>query len=37
MADSVSGLVGEVRSQREQLETVINSIVQWIFYLTANF
>jgi PAS domain S-box-containing protein len=26
MADSVSGLVGEVRTQRERLETVINSI-----------
>ncbi|MCX6543640.1 MAG: ATP-binding protein [Acidobacteria bacterium] len=26
MADSVTGLVGEVRSQRERLETIINSI-----------
>jgi len=33
MADSVSGLVGEVRSQREQLETVINSIDDGIVVL----
>ena len=35
MADSVSGLVGEVRSQREQLETVINSIDDGIVVLDA--
>ena len=35
MADSVSGLVGEVRSQREQLETVINSIDDGIVVLNA--
>jgi PAS domain S-box-containing protein len=33
MADSVSGLVGEVRSQRERLETVINSIDDGIVVL----
>jgi PAS domain S-box-containing protein len=33
MADSVSGLVSEVRSQREQLETVINSIDDGIVVL----
>jgi len=33
MADSVSGLVGEVRTQREQLETVINSIDDGIVVL----
>jgi PAS domain S-box-containing protein len=35
MADSVSGLVGEVRSQRERLETVINSIDDGIVVLDA--
>ena len=35
MADSVSGLVGEVRTQREQLETVINSIDDGIVVLDA--
>ena len=35
MADSVSGLVVEVRSQREQLETVINSIDDGIVVLDA--
>jgi len=33
MADSVSGLVGEVRNQRERLETVINSIDDGIVVL----
>src|SRR5271157_5023113 len=33
MADSVTGLVGEVRSQRERLETVINSIDDGIVVL----
>ncbi|HLI61926.1 MAG TPA: ATP-binding protein [Terriglobales bacterium] len=33
MADSVSGLVGEVRIQRERLETVINSIDDGIVVL----
>ena len=33
MADSVSGLVGEVRTQRERLETVINSIDDGIVVL----
>jgi len=36
MADSVSGLVGEVRTQRERLETVINSIDDGIVVLDAN-
>ena len=35
MADSVSGLVGEVRTQRERLETVINSIDDGIVVLDA--
>lgn len=35
MADSVVGLVGEVRTQREQLETVINSIDDGIVVLDA--
>jgi PAS domain S-box-containing protein len=35
MADSVTGLVGEVRSQRERLETVINSIDDGIVVLDA--
>jgi PAS domain S-box-containing protein len=35
MADSVSGLVGEVRQQRERLETVINSIDDGIVVLDA--
>jgi len=35
MADSVSGLVGEVRGQRERLETVINSIDDGIVVLDA--
>ena len=35
MADSVSGLVGEVRHQRERLETVINSIDDGIVVLDA--
>jgi len=35
MADSVSGLVGEVRKQRERLETVINSIDDGIVVLDA--
>jgi len=34
MADSVTGLVGEVRSQRERLETVINSIDDGIVVLS---
>jgi PAS domain S-box-containing protein len=33
MAESISGLVGEVRSQRERLETVINSIDDGIVVL----
>jgi len=33
MADSITGLVGEVRSQRERLETVINSIDDGILVL----
>lgn len=33
MADSMSGLVGEVRTQRERLETVINSIDDGIVVL----
>jgi len=33
MADSVAGLVGEVRTQRERLETVINSIDDGIVVL----
>jgi PAS domain S-box-containing protein len=33
MADSVSGLVGEVRTQRERLETVINSVDDGIVVL----
>jgi PAS domain S-box-containing protein len=33
MADSVTGLVGEVRSQRERLETIINSIDDGIVVL----
>jgi len=33
MADSVTGLVGEVRSERERLETVINSIDDGIVVL----
>ena len=36
MADSVTGLVGEVRNQRERLETVINSIDDGIVVLDAN-
>jgi PAS domain S-box-containing protein len=35
MADSVTGLVGEVKSQRERLETVINSIDDGIVVLDA--
>jgi len=35
MADSVSGLIGEVRTQRERLETVINSIDDGIVVLDA--
>ena len=35
MADSVTGLVGEVRHQRERLETVINSIDDGIVVLDA--
>ena len=35
MADSMTGLVGEVRSQRERLETVINSIDDGIVVLDA--
>lgn len=35
MADSVTGLLGEVRSQRERLETVINSIDDGIVVLDA--
>jgi PAS domain S-box-containing protein len=36
MADSVTGLVGEVRNQRERLETVINSIDDGIVVLDAD-
>jgi PAS domain S-box-containing protein len=36
MADSVTGLVGEVRHQRERLETVINSIDDGIVVLDAH-
>jgi PAS domain S-box-containing protein len=36
MADSMSGMVGEIRSQRERLETVINSIDDGIVVLDAN-
>ena len=36
MADSVTGLVGEVKSQRERLETVINSIDDGIVVLDAH-
>lgn len=36
MADSVTGLLGEVRSQRSRLETVINSIDDGIVVLDAN-
>ena len=36
MADSVTGLVGEVRHQRERLETVINSIDDGIVVLDAS-
>jgi len=35
MTDSVTGLVGEVRNQRERLETVINSIDDGIVVLDA--
>lgn len=35
MADSVTGLLGEVRSERERLETVINSIDDGIVVLDA--
>ncbi|HXY13662.1 MAG TPA: ATP-binding protein [Terriglobales bacterium] len=35
MADSVAGLVGEVRTQRERLETVINSIDDGIVVLDS--
>jgi PAS domain S-box-containing protein len=35
MADSISGLVGQVRSERERLETVINSIDDGIVVLDA--
>jgi PAS domain S-box-containing protein len=35
MADSVTGLLGEVRSQRERLETIINSIDDGIAVLDA--
>ena len=35
MADSVTGLVGEVQSQRERLETIINSIDDGIAVLDA--
>ena len=35
MADSVTGLVGEVRTQRERLETIINSIDDGIVVLDA--
>jgi len=36
MADSVSSLVGQVQSERERLETVINSIGDGIVVLDAN-
>jgi PAS domain S-box-containing protein len=36
MADSVTGLLGEVRTQRERLETVINSIDDGIVVLDAS-
>ncbi len=36
MADSVTGLVGEVRKERERLETVINSIDDGIVVLDPN-
>lgn len=36
MADSVTGLLGQVRSQRERLETVINSIDDGIVVLDAS-
>lgn len=36
MADSMTGMVGEIRSQRERLETVINSIDDGIVVLDAN-
>jgi len=36
MADSVTGLLGEVRSQRERLETIINSIDDGIVVLDGN-
>ena len=36
MAESVSGLVGQVRAERERLETVINSIDDGIVVLDAN-
>ena len=36
MADSLSGLLDEVRSQRERLETVMNSIDDGIVVLDAN-
>jgi PAS domain S-box-containing protein len=36
MADSVTGLVGEVRTQRERLETIINSIDDGIVVLDAS-
>lgn len=36
MADSVTGLLGEVRDQRARLETVINSIDDGIVVLDAN-
>jgi PAS domain S-box-containing protein len=36
MADSVTGLLGEVRHQRERLENVINSIDDGIVVLDAN-
>ncbi len=35
MADSMSGMVGEIRSQRERLETVINSIDDGLVVLDA--
>jgi len=35
MADSVTGLVGEVQSQRERLETIINSVDDGIAVLDA--
>ena len=36
MADSVTGLLGEVRSQRERLETIINAIDDGIAVLDAD-